>query len=55
MKCRWCEEPIPDGERYCDLLCMKLYENRQAQQGQAERIASQKQQVKSHKNKVRSG
>lgn len=57
MKCKWCEEPVEEGRRFCDELCEKLYENHEAQvrQGQVGPREFQKRKTASHKNSIRSG
>lgn len=55
MKCRWCEDPVPEGEGFCDDLCRKLHENHEAQKGELGPREWQKRRLSSHKNKVRSG
>lgn len=54
-KCKWCEDEIPEGARFCDELCAKLAENRQAQQGELGPREWQKRRQASHRNEVRSG
>jgi hypothetical protein len=52
-KCRWCEDPIPEGERYCDDTCRKLHDNHSAQVTDKDKLGRQNQQrqkVKENRN-----
>jgi hypothetical protein len=57
-KCRWCEEPAPAGKMFCDDMCERLNDDYWAGQGAILRLGDReraKRDLRSHKNKVRSG